>query len=78
MIETKDHKFKRGHTVICIINSRSYLTVGKEYTIKDILDGVGSIELLIENDKNSEYWYTPDRFMTKDKYREITINQILK
>lgn len=77
MIETK---FKKGDTVVCIINSRAFLTVGKEYLINGVIDDYGEnhIDLIINNDKNIEEYYRHDRFMTKSEFRDITIKQILK
>jgi hypothetical protein len=77
MIETK---FKRGEAVICIINSRASLTIGKEYVIIGVIDEYGedNIDLIINNDKNTEEWYRSERFMTKDEFRNITLKQILK
>ena len=46
-----EERFKKGDTVICIINSRATLTVGKEYTIRDIFTDGGMIDLILLNDE---------------------------
>jgi hypothetical protein len=78
MITGKEPKFKEGQIVICIINSRATLTIGKEYKIKGMMIDEDYMDLVIDNDDNIEYWYDSDRFMTKDEFRDITLNQILK
>jgi hypothetical protein len=81
MITGKEPKFKEGQIVICIINSRATLTIGKEYKIKGMMEGMideDYMDLVIDNDDNIEYWYDSERFMTKDEFRDITLNQILK
>jgi len=78
MITEKEPKFKEGQIVICIINSRATLTIGKEYKIKGVMIDEDYTDLVIDNDDNIEYWYDSDRFMTKDEFRDITLNQILK
>jgi len=78
MITEKEPKFKEGQIVICIINSRATLTIGKEYKIKEVMIDEDYTDLVIDNDDNIEYWYDSERFMTKDEFRDITLNQILK
>ena len=83
MITGKEPKFKEGQIVICIINSRATLTIGKEYKIKGMMidedyRDEDYMDLVIDNDDNIEYWYDSERFMTKDEFRDITLNQILK
>jgi nicotinamide riboside kinase len=78
MITKKEPKFKQGQIVICIINSRATLTIGKEYKIKGVMIDENDMDLVIDNDDNVEYWYDSERFMAKDEFRDITLNQILK
>ena len=76
--------FNKGETVVCIINSRASLTVGKEYTIKEVnnYDGDDSgfpyQDLLITNDSGYDDWYDLIRFTEKSNFREYKINEILK
>lgn len=78
MIVPKEPKFKEGQIVICVINSRASLTIGKEYKIKSVMVDEDYMDLVLNNDDNLEYWYDSERFMSKDEFRDITLNQILK
>jgi len=78
MFATKEERFKKGDAVICIINSRATLTVGKEYTIRDIFTDGGMIDLILLNDEGVEYWYDQMRFTPKNEFRDHVINDILK
>jgi len=78
MINPKEPKFKEGQVVICVINSRTTLTIGKEYKIKRVMIDEDFMDLVIDNDNNIEYWYDSERFMSKDEFRDITLSQILK
>jgi hypothetical protein len=71
--------FNKGDIVVCIINSRATLTVGKEYKIKDtyIEDG-NLVDIIIDNDNGHEYWYDKIRFIPKSEFRDHIINDILK
>ena len=83
-------RFKTGESVICIINSRANLTVGKEYEIMDIYGHSSTdvqevwekyqneITLVIKNDNNEPTWYDHMRFVPKNEFREHIINDILK
>lgn len=81
-------KFKKGQTVICIINSRATLTVGAEYSIIDVYES-SEVEsedkdifkgqtLVIENDTGESIWYESLRFMDKNEFRNYKINEVLK
>jgi hypothetical protein len=74
-------KFKKGDSVICLINSKSHLTVGKEYKIIDIvesdLSGWDEISLIIENDIGEIQWYNDIRFIHKQDFRTHLINDII-
>ena len=86
-------RFKTGESVICIINSRATLTVGKEYQIMDIYwrsstdsqyvfdeydEYKDELTLVIKNDENEPTWYDHMRFVPKDEFRQHIINEILK
>lgn len=79
MIISNEKRFKKGDIAVCVINSRATLTIGKEYVVKDVYEGEGSfIDLIIDNDDGNEYWYDQIRFITKDEFRNHTLNEILK
>lgn len=76
-------RFKTGESVICIINSRATLTVGKEYEIMDIYGhsltfNPDELTLVIKNDDNEPTWYDHMRFVPKNEFRQHIINEILK
>lgn len=70
-------EFKAGEIVICIINSRASLTVGKEYKIKEVYNYNGNISLCIVSDNGYEYEYEDIRFIPKSDFRNKIINQII-
>lgn len=72
---TKNIKnFIVGESVICLLNNRASLTVGKLYQIK----GVDSDTINIVNDEGYDYYYDFDRFMLISEFRQHNIDQILK
>lgn len=83
-------KYAVGDTVICIINSRATLTVGKEYEIIDVYSNsytdIGEVyekfkdevTLVIKNDDGEPTWYDHMRFVPKNEFRQHIINDILK
>ena len=83
-------RFKIGESVICIINSRATLTVGKEYEImdiyghsstdiQDVYEKYGNeLTLVIKNDDSVPTWYDHMRFVPKNEFRQHIINDILK
>lgn len=83
-------RFKIGESVICIINSRATLTIGKEYEIMDIYGHSSTdnqdvwekyeneITLVIKNDNDEPTWYDHIRFVPKNEFRQHIINDILK
>jgi nicotinamide riboside kinase len=75
---TSNERFKKGDTVICIINSRATLTVGKEYLIREVYIDDGVMDLILLNDDGVEYWYDQMRFIPKNEFRDHVINDILK
>jgi hypothetical protein len=88
--KTKKLPFNVGEFVICVINSRASLTIGKEYEIIDVyghsstdIDEVwerfkNEITLVIKNDKGENTWYDHMRFVPKSEFRSFKINEILK
>jgi len=83
-------KYIPGETVVCIINSRASLTVGKEYEIIDVYGHSTTdiqevwekhgdeITLIVKNDKGIDTWYDHIRFIPKSEFRTHIINDILK
>ena len=83
-------KFSKGDEVICIINSRASLTIGKEYKIlevyghsttdiQEVWETHGNeITLVIQNDSGEQHWYDNMRFVPKSDFRQHIINDILK
>lgn len=70
-----ENKFKKGETVICILNNRASLTVGKEYVIES--DPWGRfIEVINDNSEWIDYDYS--RFLPKSEWRNFTIDLILE
>lgn len=87
MSEIKEHGgFFVGETVICILNNRSNLTVGKEYVIdslevyEDDIGGeeIGTFWICVCNDVKSIHSYHYTRFMSKGDFRKYLIDDILK
>ena len=83
-------KYIPGQSVVCIINSRANLTVGKEYEviecyghsstdIQEVWESYGEeLTLVIENDVGDKVWYDHMRFVPKSEFRSHVINEILK
>lgn len=71
-------KFARNETVICIINSRASLTIGKEYKVQSIMEDYNDEWLEITNDSGETHYYDKIRFMDKQDFRQHIINQIIK
>ena len=90
MEETKKLTYKKGESVVCIINSRANLTIGKEYTIIDVYGNSSTdiqevwtqyqneCTLVINNDNGDQQWYDHMRFVPKSEFRSHKINEILK
>ena len=73
--------FVLGESVICILNNRSSLTVGKEYTIVDIESNSEYDEyfkICVKNDTGYQEYYTNKRFETISWKRHIMIESLLK
>ena len=82
--------YKPNDLVICIINSRANLTIGKEYQIIDVFGHSSTdiqevwdkhsdeLTLVINNDNGEPTWYDHMRFVLKSEFRQHIINDILK
>lgn len=70
--------FRLGEYVICILNNRSNLTVGKEYKIKsiDVIDD--DFWIAVDNDRGWATDYHNTRFISKSDFRNHLIKEILK
>ena len=89
-IQNNNTNYRSGQWVVCIINSRASLTVGKEYQIIDVYGKSSTdiqevwekfqdeITLVIQNDKGENTWYDHIRFVPKNEFRSHIINDILK
>ncbi len=83
-------KYKPGDSVICIINSRATLTIGKEYKVIDVYGHTSTdlmevfekfkdeMTLVIQNDSGENVWYDHMRFVPKNEFRQHIINDLLK
>lgn len=69
-----EHNFREGESVICILNNRASLTVGKEYTVS----WVSGSWVEVINDDNTHIEYHFSRFLPKSEWRNFTIDQILE
>lgn len=66
--------FEKDNKVICLLNNRASLTVGKEYTILDT-DGD---HVRVKNDNDDEWtYYTHSRFVHKSEFRKFIIDKIV-
>ena len=64
---------KNGDKLICILNFNSNLKIGKEYILHGTIDDY----LIIENDRGDLRWYEICRFIEKDKFRNLLIDDVL-
>ena len=83
-------KYKPGEKVVCVINSRASLTVGKEYEVIECYGHSSTdvqevwekfqneITLVITNDVGDKVWYDHMRFVPKSEFRKHIIDDILK
>lgn len=72
------NKFKEGQIVVCILNNRATLTVGKEYIIIGTYGNDEYEEIGVENDDGYTTYYTNSRFIDKSEFRNHIINEVLK
>lgn len=68
------YNIKTGDVVVCIINSRSSLTVGNKYKVLSNSQNF----IYIANDNGYELYYNISRFIPVGVYREHFINSIIK
>lgn len=61
--------------IVCILNNRASLTVGKEY---EVISSNGRSYIVVINDNGDEVEYTKERFIDKSKFRGHKLDQILK
>lgn len=61
--------------IICILNNRASLTVGKEY---EVISSNYDDCYNVVNDNGDEVEYTKERFINKSEFRGHKLNQILK
>jgi|GEM_PF-6947688 len=79
--DIKEHNgFIVGEKIICILNNRASLTVGKEYILLhlDVNYSNDDFYICIKNDKDYEEFYHNSRFINKNNFRTHLINDILK
>lgn len=71
-------KYPKGSMVVCVLNNRATLTVGKEYLVEGVEVYSDEVSLWIKNDDQVHYEYEAYRFIPKSEFREHFINQIIK
>jgi hypothetical protein len=69
--------YKKETIVVCILNSRASLTIGKEYLVENVDIYKDNVSLYITNDEGYKYEYEALRFVPKSDFRQHLINQIL-
>lgn len=67
--------FKKDEIIICIINSRASLTIGKEYKVTRADRGGNPY---IVNDVGDDLYYSAVRFIGLDEFRRIKLEQLNK
>jgi len=73
------HKFEPGDRIVCILNNRATLTVGKEYVVlKDDYDDGDGLDVFVTNDAGDDTWYTSERFIPLDRLRDLKLRQLAK
>jgi hypothetical protein len=70
--------FHLGEKIMCKLNNRATLTVGKEYIIEYLSYSYGNLQICVRNDSGCPIYYTSRRFMDKSESRKHIINDILK
>jgi hypothetical protein len=83
MKEVTEHKgFRVGQPIICVLNNRATLTIGKEYTIISLepynYDSESDLWITVKNDSNWNQSYHYSRFIDKNEFRKYIIDDILK
>lgn len=69
--------YKAGTRVICVLNNRATLTIGKEYVIEETEVYGDEVQLWLKNDDLTHYSYEASRFLPVSTFRQYTIDQIL-
>jgi hypothetical protein len=73
----KKHKFMVGEEVVCVLNFRTSLDIGKVYTVKSIYDKFGEYTITVNNG-DWDYSYEATRFIPRSEFRDHLISQIIK
>jgi hypothetical protein len=70
--------FSPGDRVVCILNNRASLTVGKEYVIQseDPYHDPESDYIDVVADNGELISYRRERFMSLSRFRDLKINQV--
>ena len=76
-MKVNTENYKKGSIVVCVLNNRATLTIGKEYPIISTEEYRGEVSVYIKNDEGIEYEYEAMRFVPKSDFRQHLINQIL-
>lgn len=74
MIEIE--KLKIGDKVVCIINSKASLKIGKEYIVEGFYNDDLGQDISVFNEKEELRFYSILRFVTKSKYRDYVIDDL--
>ncbi len=72
---TSNKKYEVGEKIICILQSNSYLEVGKEYTVESIDNYYGRKSLRLQEVQG--YHFNPARFVSVREFRESQLNKLL-
>lgn len=74
MIEIENLKI--GDKVVCIINSKASLKIGKEYIVEGFYNDDLGQDISVFNEKGELRFYSILRFVTKSKYRDYVIDDL--
>ena len=74
MIDVKNLKI--GDKVVCIINSKVSLKIGKDYIVNNFYDDDLGQDISVINEKGESKFYSMFRFTTKSKFREYLIDDL--
>lgn len=67
---------KLGDKVVCIINTKASLKIGKEYTIKGIYNDDLGKDISVVNESGVIQYYSISRFVSISKFREYIIDNL--
>jgi hypothetical protein len=73
----KKHKFTVGEEVVCVLNFRTSLEIGKIYIVKSIYDQYGEYNITVDNG-DWEQSYEATRFIPRSEFRDHLISQLIK